>query len=415
MQKISWRKWCISCGKQNDSDLNIDLCSKDVGTGGSSVLKYLQLVMHDETKFYSGKICLTCYSTISFIVQFNNHVTKVQKMFLEFEKYSCDQNICLESLQKKIGLISQSGIQLDFLEKNDGIFPPKFLVKQYDTDEVSEENKRSNEEEEDIKPIIENETAKTEGSTYQVSPNEVFVIENNSFVDDTDTATTAENEVCDVLSNGDENSFNHDLSETEKKFICPKCSKEFKLKRYLDNHFRRVHKQNKSFRCNSCTKTFESRECLREHSKLHKEERKYKCPDCDKAFKHKQDLNVHSATHDGIGCICQICGVKCKTKNVLRSHMVVHSDTKKYKCKFCSKEFKRSKEFKYHLILHTGLKPYQCPFCDLKFPNRPNCRKHEKKAHPKELAEQESKGQPKFFKSIPSITELNELVLKKEC
>ncbi|XP_055382319.1 zinc finger protein weckle-like [Condylostylus longicornis] len=381
-----WRKWCRLCGEENGSKVDITIKMENHDTLSVSVVKYFGIKISENIN-KTAKVCLVCYDIIDSIINYNARIEKVNCMFLELENYyqTHEQNQDLKFLREKYKLVDQED-KVTGLEIGNHNLHKRNLLKFKSVCVVDEtvDNR--------------NEVTEEEFSESAISLNEKNDV--NIFEKETTPAS--------------ENDSNYDLSEVEeKKFECPKCGKCFKFKRYVGEHIRRVHKKDRRYICDVCKMEYETKKDLTDHFSTHKEERKYKCSICEKDFKKKQDLRIHAAVHDGIGCICQICGLKLNTRRLLRSHMVMHSDKKKFKCNFCFKEFKRTKEFKNHLILHTGLKPYKCPFCKLNFANGSNCRKHQKTVHPTELATQELKGKKKISKSIPTIEELNALVYQK--
>nr|XP_036675694.1 zinc finger protein weckle-like [Drosophila suzukii] len=173
---------------------------------------------------------------------------------------------------------------------------------------------------------------------------------------------------------------------------CPHCDKRLTTPGTLKRHIEGVHKQIKPYVCDICGKSFNYVTGLKDHKVVHTEECPFECPVCLRRFKNKARLKIHSDTHSAQIYECTICGVKLKTRRTFNKHKLVHSDERQYKCDVCGSTFKRSKTLKTHLILHTGIRPYKCNFCGIDFSNGSNCRSHKRKAHPKELAEEESRG-----------------------
>ncbi|XP_016977550.1 zinc finger protein weckle [Drosophila rhopaloa] len=173
---------------------------------------------------------------------------------------------------------------------------------------------------------------------------------------------------------------------------CPHCEKVFTTPGTLKRHIDGVHKQIKPYVCDLCGKSFNYITGLKDHKLVHTEECPFECPVCKRRFKNKARLKIHSDTHSEQNYECTICGVKLKTRRTFNKHKLVHSDERLYKCDVCGSAFKRSKTLKAHLILHTGIRPYKCNFCGRDFTNGSNCRSHKRQSHPKELAEEESRG-----------------------
>ncbi|XP_017143351.1 zinc finger protein weckle [Drosophila miranda] len=173
---------------------------------------------------------------------------------------------------------------------------------------------------------------------------------------------------------------------------CPHCSKLFTTSATLKRHIDGIHNDIKPFICDICARGFNLLAALNDHKLVHTDECPFECPVCQRRFKNKARLRVHADTHSATIYECNICGLKLKTRRTFNKHKVVHSDKRQHKCEQCGAEFKRTKTLKSHLILHTGIRPYKCNFCDKDFSNGSNCRSHKRKAHPKELEEEESKG-----------------------
>ncbi|XP_022210652.2 zinc finger protein weckle [Drosophila obscura] len=186
---------------------------------------------------------------------------------------------------------------------------------------------------------------------------------------------------------------------------CPHCAKLFTTPGTLKRHIEGIHKQMKPYICDICAKSFNFLAALNDHKLVHTDECPFECPICHRGFKNKARLRVHADTHSATIYECKICGLKLKTRRTFNKHKIVHSDKRQYKCELCGAEFKRTKTLKSHLILHTGIRPYKCNFCDKDFSNGSNCRSHKRKAHPKELEEEESKGVTRST-LLPVIEEL---------
>lgn len=132
------------------------------------------------------------------------------------------------------------------------------------------------------------------------------------------------------------------------------------------------------------------------------------CPICNKEYKTASTLSNHLDTHSNTVYTCTQCGMKLNSKRTLKQHQKVHSDIMEHVCKICGAEFKRTKAYKEHLVTHSNMRPYACEYCDKTFTNGPNCRKHTREKHAKELEKAEGKGPRKIVK-LPKIDELIEM------
>ena len=199
----------------------------------------------------------------------------------------------------------------------------------------------------------------------------------------------------------------HHLPDEEKLSVpCPYCDRKFSQVGAMRQHVNGIHHQMKPFICDQCGRACKTMAALTEHKLVHTNECPFECEVCHKRFKNKPRLKSHMDIHTQLLYKCPDCGLELNTKRTLLQHRLVHSEEKRFKCEFCDAAFKRSKALKNHLILHTGLRPYKCNFCDRTFSNGSNCRAHKKRAHPKELAEEEATGKVAERVPIPKLEEL---------
>ena len=49
---------------------------------------------------------------------------------------------------------------------------------------------------------------------------------------------------------------------------------------------------------------------------------------------------------------------------VLRKHMMTHTEEKPHKCTICNKSFNQAGNLRRHMLFHTGEKPHKCKRCN---------------------------------------------------
>ncbi|XP_037825480.1 zinc finger protein 572-like isoform X2 [Lucilia sericata] len=199
---------------------------------------------------------------------------------------------------------------------------------------------------------------------------------------------------------------NHLPDEEKYNVPCPYCERKFSQVGAMKQHVKGIHHQMKPFICDQCGRECKTMAALTEHQLVHTDECPFECEVCHKRFKNKPRLKSHMDTHTKSLYKCPDCDLELNTRRTLLQHRLVHSDVKRFKCEFCDAAFKRSKALKNHLILHSGLRPYKCNFCNRAFSNGSNCRAHKKRAHRKELEEEEANGKVAERVPIPKLEEL---------
>ena len=180
-------------------------------------------------------------------------------------------------------------------------------------------------------------------------------------------------------------------------FKCQKCTKKFdselKLRNHLDTHPIEVPEK-----CpiESCNKMFTLRSTLKGHLWSSHNTSSSICHICGKKFGGTKNLNAHLTTHDGSTKLpCPQCGIII-SKVCLNKHIrTVHDKKKNYKCSHCGKEFADSYAKKLHEQRHEDNKlnettpsktnrlkyTYKCFQCPRTFLTKIQAQKHLKELH----------------------------------
>ncbi|XP_026739898.1 zinc finger protein 2 homolog [Trichoplusia ni] len=156
---------------------------------------------------------------------------------------------------------------------------------------------------------------------------------------------------------------NHDTLE------CKICKKILKNVNSYKCHVK-LH-GNRSFKCNTCDKTYPTKHALKHHINTHTREKVFTCDYCNKTFLGRTVLRKHILFHLGLNKkkLCDLCGWSFNDSSNLRSHVrSVHLKLRPFVCNTCGKTFKAKKHLKDHQFKHgTGSKRFFCDKCDKKY------------------------------------------------
>ena len=193
---------------------------------------------------------------------------------------------------------------------------------------------------------------------------------------------------------------------------CSICGKILKNKVTLLSH-EKLHqkKDEKSYQCTKCMKTFEKKKLLKEHESdcvknesnsgnsissdmsssvepaiakltsgtnnvVQAQSPKKKsntpaalhiCQVCGKKFARKDSLQRHQQMHDGYRFKCEICGHKFVDNISLQQHIQTKHENFRYKCDECDKEFETRRGLKLHKDQHNGVFRFFCNICSQGF------------------------------------------------
>uniref|UniRef100_A0A8C6MCG4 C2H2-type domain-containing protein n=1 Tax=Nothobranchius furzeri TaxID=105023 RepID=A0A8C6MCG4_NOTFU len=145
---------------------------------------------------------------------------------------------------------------------------------------------------------------------------------------------------------------------------------------------KRAHRDEKSFLCKLCWKSFSYNSDLTRHLRTHTGEKPYRCETCGKYFTHSGHLTRHMRTHTGEKPFrCKVCDKCFNHSGHLTIHIRTHTGEKPFRCKICGKCFSQRSDLTTHMRTHTGEKPYSCKTCGKCFSVRGSLNSHMKTQH----------------------------------
>ena len=181
-----------------------------------------------------------------------------------------------------------------------------------------------------------------------------------------------------------------DVHSNDRKYKCDTCGKYFNQLTYLNSHKEKLHDKvtKKEFKCTSCSKEFSRIGDLKEHYKrMHVQTRTHKCEVCDGYFPSRELKKIHfSRVHaNEINDTekCDLCTKVFNSVGGLKSHMInFHDRNKTYKCHTCERFFHTNGNLTKHIkVVHDQIRNFKCQTCSRLFSTKSNMMVHFKRKH----------------------------------
>jgi Zinc finger, C2H2 type len=140
-----------------------------------------------------------------------------------------------------------------------------------------------------------------------------------------------------------------DIITTAEAQVCNICEKKFKSLLGLQKHIKRIHTAKKTgFTCETCSKTFNERYLLVQHTYIHSGKWPFYCDICQKGAASQHRLNKHVKLHNRTQ----------KPRKKLLKDKDVNKKKKnwrayEYECHYCQRTEHLLKVFLCHLKSHT--------------------------------------------------------------
>ncbi|XP_050077122.1 oocyte zinc finger protein XlCOF6-like [Anopheles maculipalpis] len=168
-----------------------------------------------------------------------------------------------------------------------------------------------------------------------------------------------------------------------KPFECKVCRKRFSSMFFLLQHQQKVWRQ-KCYPCTICGRTFGRAHDLSNHETTHSNEMPFECSVCGRRFKNKLYLRNHQKLHtsNAKDQVCVECGKGFRTKDLLKTHLISHSQERKYACTACPATFKRLQCLKIHTRVHTREKAFVCTVCQKRYVQSSDLKRHMRTHNP---------------------------------
>ncbi|XP_017060892.1 zinc finger protein weckle-like isoform X1 [Drosophila ficusphila] len=398
MTKCSnWLTWCRLCAK-DDAHGNVQVQMGENGQGTWDNLLIIAIHKYFEVHMLKDELsivlCAECYTLISKLINFTEHVTKVQAIFevLQRSETVSNKHLDLAALRQQYGLGEDDWTHIikhmQAPEMDSPLEPNMEDILEMELTECRDDST--------VSPVAQEQDVKSELL--------------DSFDDDTEFLPEETQQINLVITAATGNSQEPNAAEPTKRrhMNCEKCGKVYKNRTSYEKHLERKCQNAKTYICDTCGKQLKTTTALKEHYLVHTDNRPFKCSVCTASFKNQARLKAHHQIHEEPSFVCNICGKKLHTRGNLKKHKVMHSEERRLKCDVCGALFKRSKTFKNHLLSHTGLRPYVCNYCEKSFTTNYNCRLHKLKKHPQEVQQENGENlSSRLNVRLPTLEELH--------
>ena len=119
------------------------------------------------------------------------------------------------------------------------------------------------------------------------------------------------------------------------------------------------------YRCEICGLQCRNKSGLKTHLRVHTGEKPFRCSLCGRGFARGYDMKIHvnsckkkstwvprkmiNIVHGVRRYRCEICGLQCRNKSGLQTHLRVHTGEKPFRCSLCGRGFARGYDMKIHV------------------------------------------------------------------
>ena len=159
----------------------------------------------------------------------------------------------------------------------------------------------------------------------------------------------------------------------------------FAIQELFDHHVKEIHNGiNVNLKCPQCNKYFKTKNGLKTHLVMHTEETPYQCNMCEKAFKLKKRLNEHINSFH-IVYECNECNIVFLRRTEYKVHLLAkhpNSESNRnahlHECDHCHQAFLNKSSLENHMKSHSEERPFECDGCNKRFKHKKHLKSHQK-------------------------------------
>ncbi|XP_017070033.2 zinc finger protein weckle [Drosophila eugracilis] len=408
-----WLNWCRLCAKDDArGNVKVQMNVNSQGTWDNvlvmTIRKYFEVHMQLEDE-ESSVLCTECYTLISELIDFAEHVTKVQAIFevLRRTETEPDNHLDLAALRQQYGLCEE-----DWTHIIKPIQAPEIEMGMDDT-EIHQKHAKVVQE----SPIVEETSIESEISGRETMSHEIITkktleleIPKQEFVDigpilmennknrldmEDSLVELPEEELSEyrvdsttspLFQGHDVKSEMPDSYDDDPEFLpeenqqtnrvdianaptpnAPESTAEEKAKRGR----MKCEKCGKGYRNRGSYEKHLERECRRIERRVKVDKATTTCDLCNKTLSSATALKLHKeGIHQNVKpYICDSCGKQLKTITALNEHKLVHTDSRPFECAVCKAGFKNRARLKAHHQIHAE-PSFVCNICGKKLQTR---------------------------------------------
>ncbi|XP_033151161.1 zinc finger protein weckle [Drosophila mauritiana] len=436
-----WLNWCRLCAKDDaHGNVKVQMNANSQGNWDNvlimAIRKYFEVQMQLEDEL-SSVLCTECYTLISELIDFAEHVTKVQEIFevLRRTETDGDQEMDVAALRQQFGLCDDDWthiikpIPAVEMESDNVYQKPAQLLQEFPMPDAGNQEMEISEREStthsiQTKKIVGMEIPKQEfidlgpilleKNTSQLDMEDVLdelpqEELSQPRIDCTTSPASMENDVksemldsCDgdadflpvdgqrmdlVAEATTPNAPESSAEEKAKRgrMDCEKCGKVYRnrasYEKHLERECRRIERRVKvdktTTTCDICNKTLSSATALKLHKEgIHQNVKPYICDSCGKQLKTITALNEHKLVHtESRPFECTVCKAGFKNRARLKAHYQIHAEPS-FVCNICGKKLQTRRTWNMHKVVHTEERRLKCDVCGALFKRSKTLKTH---------------------------------------
>lgn len=166
---------------------------------------------------------------------------------------------------------------------------------------------------------------------------------------------------------------------------CETCGKVYRNRASYEKHLeracrrieRRVKVEKGTTTCDICDKKLSSATALKHHKEgIHQNVKPYICDGCGKQLKTITALNEHKLVHtDNRPFECTVCKAGFKNRSRLKAHHQIHAEPS-FVCNICGKKLQTRRTWNMHKLVHSEERRLKCDVCGALFKRSKTLKTH---------------------------------------